>query len=117
MELKQYTRKNQSYKMAAPKANDGVLNKKPPLSRTSKPLEAPKRGEDYIYGFAHIPAGRKNKNTTFTEYEINPMGWMLPGGVWTGSNKVAQDAAIEIDRLIKLCGGLPAGFGSDKSVN
>lgn len=99
---------NQNYKMAAPKSNDGALNKKPPLSRTSKPLEAPKRGEDYIYGDAHIPACRKYKCTAFNEHETNPMGWMLPGGIWTNSNKVAQDAAIEIDRLINLSGGLPA---------
>ena len=59
MELKQYTRSNQSYKMAAPKSNDGVLNKKPLLSRTSKPLEAPERGKDYIYGLAYT--GRSQK--------------------------------------------------------
>ena len=117
MELKNYTRKNQAYKMAAPRSNDGVLNKKPALSRTSKPLEAPRRGEDYIYGFAFIPASRRDKQTPFNEHALNPMGWILPGGIWTGSNKVAQDAAIEIDRLINMCGGLPAGFNSDKSVN
>ena len=108
MQLKQYTRSNQSYKMAAPKSNDGVLNKKPLLSRTNKPLEAPERGKDYIYGLAYIPAGHKDKQTPFNEHLLNPMGWILPGGIWTSSDKVAQDAAIEIDRLIKLCGGLPA---------
>lgn len=104
--LKEYTRSNQSYKMAAPKATDGVKDKKPALSRTSKPLEAPKRGEDYIYGFAHIPAARKYKCTPFNEHKENPTGWMLPGGAWTGSNAVAQNAAIEVDRLIRLCGGV-----------
>lgn len=117
MELKQYTRSNQSYKMAAPKSNDGVLNKKPLLSRTSKPLEAPERGKDYIYGLAWVPACRKYKCTAFNEHKENPYGWILPGGIWTSSDKAAQDAAIEIDRLIKLCGGLPAWCNGEKSVN
>lgn len=118
MELKQYTRSNQSYKMAAPKATDARrYSNKAPTNFKGGPIEAPRSGEDYAYGFALIPACKRDKDTDFNEYQLNPMGWMLPGGVWTCNNAQVMKAAIEIDRLIKLCGGLPAGFNSDKSVN
>ena len=108
MELKQYTRKNQAYKMAAPKPVDARrYSNKAPTNFKGGPVEAPRSGEDYAYGLALIPACKRDKDTDFNVYELNPMGWMLPGGVWTCNNAKVMKAAIEIDRLIKLCGGLP----------
>lgn len=49
-----------------------------------------------VYGRAIVPAASFNGR----------MGWILPGCQFTENQKVAENAAMEIDRLIRLAGGL-----------
>lgn len=103
--FKPYTRSNQGCKLAAPTAKDArSYNKKPPVSLTGGPVAQPMLGEDYHYGYAAIVATKKHSLCSFDE--INPDGWMLPGGRWTNNSEVVKRQAMEIDRLIRLCGGL-----------
>lgn len=103
--FKPYTRSNQGCKLAAPTAKDArSYNKKPPVSLTGGQVAQPMIGEDYIYGYATIPASRQFGNSEYRD--INPHGWVLPGGAWTNNSEVVKRQAMEIDRLIRLCGGL-----------
>lgn len=103
--LKEYTRRNSAYKMAAPMAKDArSYNKKPPASMAGAFIAQPMLGEDYHYGFAIIPS---TKRFNLCEYhEVNPMGWMLPGCRWTNDSELVKQQAMEMDRLIRLNGGL-----------
>jgi len=49
-----------------------------------------------VYGRAIVPAASFNGR----------MGWVLPGCNFTENQKKAESAAMEIDRLIRLAGGL-----------
>lgn len=91
--LKEYSNSNKAYKMAAPKSNDGV-NKYPKL------------GQDYHFGFATVPVSRKRKEGDFVDSRNNPVGWILLGGEWTNNADRVHRFAKEVDRLIRLCGGV-----------
>ena len=104
MTFKPYSKNNRAYKLAAPKPRDA----KPQQAMFKSTTLAPRNGTDYIYGFAHIKAARRHKATE--QVQLNPMGWLLPGGKWTNNNALVMEVAKEIDRLIKAAGGLPKGW-------
>jgi hypothetical protein len=112
MNFKPYSKTNQAYKLAAPTPRDA----KPRQAMFKSTTLAPRNGCDYVYGYAHIKAAKKLKETPVNEFAVNPMGWLLPGGAWTNNNARVMDAAKEIDRLIRAGGGLPKGCMNKEQV-
>lgn len=108
LKLVPYSNNNQGCKYAAPHEKDGkqLLDAKPRNSEKGFTF-APRRGFDYLYGYALI---KKQK------LQNGQVGWMLPGMQFTQNNARVMDAAKEIDRLIRAGGGLPRGWMDKREV-
>jgi len=106
MQFKPFTKSNKAHKFAAPTPKDAKTLRFSQGNRAAAPIN----GQDYVYGLAHIKAARKNIVTPYNEYQVNPMGWILPGAIWTDNNGRVQDAARKIDQMIRMGGGLPKNW-------